>query len=70
MFFAIIGWIFIILSVGSMFARERVWRMYNWYKRRKGYTYMRTENWDLRISFFGMLGLLGGIILILFSLGS
>jgi hypothetical protein len=70
MFYAILGWICILLSLGSMFARERVWRIYAWNKRRRGFTPTRTENWDLRISFFGMLGLLAGIILILFSFGT
>jgi hypothetical protein len=70
MFYAIFGWIFIILSLGSMFARERVWQLYDWYKRRRGFTYARTENWELRALIFGMLGLLAGIILILFSFGA
>ena len=70
MFYAISGWMFIILSLGSMFARERVWPLYDWYQRRRGPTYTRTENWELRISIFGMLGLLAGIILVMLSLGS
>ncbi|MBN2501078.1 MAG: hypothetical protein JXB38_09900 [Anaerolineales bacterium] len=70
MFYAVLGWICILISLGSMFARERVWRIYAWNKRRKGFTCTRTEHWDLRVSFLGMLGLLAGIILILFSLGA
>ena len=70
MFYAIFGWICILISLGSMFAREHVWRIYAWNKRCRGFTPTRTEKWDLRVSFFGMLGLLAGIILILFSFGA
>ena len=70
MFYAVLGWLCILLSLGSMFAREHVWRIYAWNKRRRGFTPTRTEHWDLRVSFFGMLGLLAGIILILFSFGA
>ena len=62
-----LGIVIILISLANIFLKDLAWDLTEWSNRAGGRVSERTREWEIMTTIVGVLGILGGIVLIIWA---